>query len=39
MLELDPYPLEGDLLETVHPALKKNKLPHLAMYQELPHLP
>jgi hypothetical protein len=34
MLELDlpPAPLEGDLLETLDPDLKKNKLPYLAMY-------
>jgi hypothetical protein len=36
MLELDPLPLEGDLLETLHPALKKNKHPPLAIYWKLP---
>jgi hypothetical protein len=32
MLELDTLPLEGDLLETFHSALKKNKHPLLAIY-------
>jgi hypothetical protein len=36
MLELDPFPLEGGLLETLHLALKKNKHPPLATYQKLP---
>jgi hypothetical protein len=32
MLELDPLPLEGDLLEILHPGLKKNRHPSLAIY-------
>jgi hypothetical protein len=32
MLELDPLSFEGDLLETFHQGLKKNKHPPLAIY-------
>jgi hypothetical protein len=32
MLEVDPLPLEGDLLETLYPGLKKNRYPPLAIY-------
>jgi hypothetical protein len=32
MLELVPLPLEGDLLETLHLALKKNKHPPLSFH-------
>jgi hypothetical protein len=32
MLELDPLHLEGDLMETLHPALNENKHPALAIY-------
>jgi hypothetical protein len=32
MLELDPIPLLGGLLEILHQALKKNKNPPLAIY-------
>jgi hypothetical protein len=39
MLELDPFFLEGNLLETLHPALKKNKHPLLAIYWKLPTWP
>jgi hypothetical protein len=39
MLELDPFPIEGDLLETLHPVLKKNRHLPLAIYQKLPIRP
>jgi hypothetical protein len=32
MLELDPLSLEGDLLDPLHPPLKKNKHLPLAIY-------
>jgi hypothetical protein len=32
MLELDPLPLESDLLETLHLAPRKNRHPPLSIY-------
>jgi hypothetical protein len=39
MIELDSFLLEGVLLETLHPALQKNKHPTLAIYWKLPTWP
>jgi hypothetical protein len=36
MLELNTFPLEDDLLETLHPPLKKNKHPPLAISRNSP---
>jgi hypothetical protein len=38
MLELDRLPLEGDLLETLHLALKKNQTSTFNHLLEMPYL-